>query len=363
MRRASGLAVVSAITVVWACRSGGGNQPPPTEDDFTHEGPVDAGAERDGGAYSDANGDGSVAATDAGSADATSDGNVLSGLKSTGDGSADADPLLPPQCPTGHTWTAGAEQVSDAIARFGGIAATGLTAAWMRTSGYTVAADRARVAAGFSTMSFLLPSSALGTRPALDATGTLMLAIDSGGLYTQYWQRPDTQSTWQLSSAATTPFDAILHALGQATATWSEPAFGASGDRIFYLVTPPEIAEDGGPAGGLPVLYESQWDAKSSGWTAGVPLPNAEFASTDASHRRRPTGASADDLTLFFYDEVTGIERAAWRVAATAGFDHFEDISVAPEAAPNLDCSALYYLGGDADAAPDAGGGGIYIAE
>jgi hypothetical protein len=223
----------------------------------------------------------------------------------------------------------------------------------MRTSGDVIAADRGNASSSFTTLAVLLPAPPTGDRAALDATGNLVLAIDATGLYPQFWQRTDRQSPWDLSMASTTPFDAIVQAVNQMGQQWSEPAFGASGDRLFYLVG--ELSSS--KAGAAPLLYESQWDAQTSSWAAGVPLTNPELASADTTHRRRPTGASADDLTLFYYDEVNGVEGAAWRTDPSQPFSHFETIPAAPEAAPNLDCSALYFVGGG-PLVPDGGTGG-----
>jgi hypothetical protein len=78
-------------------------------------------------------------------------------------------------------------------------------------------------------------------------------------------------------------------------------------------------------------------------WTTGKALPNAEFASTSATARRRATGASADGRTLFFYDEVAGKERAAWRDSIASPFVTFVDMPGMTEAAPNHRCDTLYF--------------------
>jgi hypothetical protein len=79
-------------------------------------------------------------------------------------------------------------------------------------------------------------------------------------------------------------------------------------------------------------------------------VSNPQLSSVDSTHRRRPTGVSSDDRTLFFFDEVSGKERAAWREAPSAAFGVFGDLSVAPEGAPDEACRVLYYQGMDADA-------------
>jgi hypothetical protein len=58
-----------------------------------------------------------------------------------------------------------------------------------------------------------------------------------------------------------------------------------------------------------------------------------------------------DGLTLFFYDEVNQVERAAWRASPTAPFTLFEDIGDFPDAAPNFRCDILYYGGTDGSGA------------
>ena len=353
MRTSYGLGVLSAavLPLVWACSSssspvtGGGDDGGGLADTS-----VDDGSGADGSGHDGASTDASVEATVGGDSgdsgadlDAPADAPVI--LKNP---DAEAG-VSGTQCPTGHAWVAGAVQVSDSIARFGGATPTGLNAGWTRTSSDPIVADRATAASNFMTLSVLLPAPPAGNRAALDSTGTLVLSIDSSGLLPQYWQRTDTLSPWQLANAMTTPFDAIVKAVGQASATWSEPAFGASGDRFFYLVTPPA---------GVPAMHESVWDAAKSQWALGVPLKPAQLASVDATHRRRPTGVSADDLTLFYYDEVAGVQGAAWRTDSAQDFAYFETIAAAPEAAPNLDCSGLYFLSTDAD-----GGTGIAIAQ
>lgn len=326
-----------AAVFLSACGGGGGgNNAPPSDLGFM-------------GVHNDSGAGGLDAGPDGGALDAareaTGDGPGDASADATGSDAADALPPVDPQCVQGHTWAAAGEQAAGSIVRFGGVTPTELNLVWTRANGDPVAADRRNATSAFTALAVLLPAPPAGGRPALDSTGTLVLSIDSTGLYPRIWQRSNAQpaTLWQLSTAATTPFDAIVHAVGQSISTWSEPAFGASGDRLFYVVTQ-----------GLPSIYESSWDSQAQAWTAGVQLPNPDFTGTGPTSRRRPTGASADDRTLFFYDEVSGVERAAWRQSPAAPFDHFEDLPTVPEAAPNLDCSSLYFVG----SSPGDGGAG-----
>jgi hypothetical protein len=130
---------------------------------------------------------------------------------------------------------------------------------------------------------------------------------------------------------------------------FSEPVLGVGGGSLFYLF---------GLPGALPALYESKWDSLQHTWTAGVALANPDLAIVTPTVRRRPTGASSDGRTLFFFDETTGQERAAWRDAPTSPFVQFMNITGIAEAAPNDRCDTLYFQSENSE----AGGAGASIA-
>jgi hypothetical protein len=57
-----------------------------------------------------------------------------------------------------------------------------------------------------------------------------------------------------------------------------------------------------------------------------------------------PTGWSADGLTLFYWDNATGVERAAWRERSTLDFVSATTIGTTQEyAIPSADCTQLYF--------------------
>jgi hypothetical protein len=126
----------------------------------------------------------------------------------------------------------------------------------------------------------------------------------------------------------------------------SQPVLGDDGDTLYLLFALPSQA---------PQLLQSTWDAQAAQWNDAIALPNSQLVSTDNTHRRRPTGGSSDALTLFYYDEISGTERAAWRDTVTAPFTYFADIGAFPEAAPNYLCDRLYDQATD----PEAGGQGL----
>jgi hypothetical protein len=105
------------------------------------------------------------------------------------------------------------------------------------------------------------------------------------------------------------------------------------------------------------IVYESVWDSVRRFWGPPASLSNDELQPPTAGTRRRPTGTSSDDLTLFFFDESTNVERAAWRNAADAPFSFFKDLGAMAEAVPSLRCDTLYYQ------SRDSLGAGAFIRE
>jgi hypothetical protein len=342
MRAATAL----AAAFIWAPLACSPNTPPPPGGDFLG---LDASSRRD--AFVGAPGptdDGGMATEDA--TQAESEGGAIV----RGDG-----PLAPspPTCVEGHAWAGGREWIADSVDRFGGVSATGWTVVWTRPTGDVMTADRSGEASDFMAPQALPSGSdplAPGGRVALDATGTMAVGVDASGTGLVVWQRPAWGQAWTLGSAA--PFDPILVAYAGSGITLSEPMFGASGDAFFYLVTPNGGVDATAPA---PVLYESRLDATSGTWGVGVAISVAELTSSGPTAVRRPTGASSDDRTLFYFDGATLEERAAWRSDPSSPFTHFEDVAAAPEAAPNAGCSTLYIRGTN----PEAGTAGINTAQ
>jgi hypothetical protein len=70
----------------------------------------------------------------------------------------------------------------------------------------------------------------------------------------------------------------------------------------------------------------------------------------EGSLRRRPSGLSADYRTLFYWDEIDGLARAAFRESATSDFSEFVELGAFRQAQPNRDCTKLYFGLDDAPA-------------
>jgi hypothetical protein len=285
----------------------------------------------------DAGGDDAPASDDS----STADGASGDGAGDGGD-AGEAGPVFPPQCALTSSWGTiqrVASIPSAGFDRFGAISSNGLTAAWTTAAGQVEVADRASISASFG------PPSAL-------ATGTIQLANDrvalaQGGLklvatladHSSFvaFARLSTSAAW--NPALSGEFKNLASMLTEGGGALSSPVVGADGQTLFYLVAI-------GTA--LPILYESTWSTSAKVWQPGNPLPNPDFLITSASMLRRPTGGSYDRRTFFFFDEVSGHERAAWRASPSAPFDTFMDLPMHPEAVPDASCTTLYFRGSDA---------------
>lgn len=336
MRRCSALLIGLAVGCSGPTTPHAPPSPDPSAADAGHVVAADAAAESGADAARD---DGSV------KGDAAADAGPVKG-----DAGIDAGPVTYRCAPGVARGTRGrVDSVAPAgFDRFGGVSADELTVAWSAASGTVFIATRASVTDPFG------PPTRVDLGAARAAPGDRVALAPSGNAITVVAQ--DRRSllafarrggAWMADSS--TDLSPIAAVLSDGGSSLGEPVLAAGGRSLFYLVT----------IGGTPSLYESQFDPVRRAWSTGRALGGAELASLDAARRRRPTGGSSDGLTLFYFDEVRAIERAAWRPSLTAAFNAFEDLPGLDEAAPSGECEALYYVGAD----PAAGGRGLSVAE
>jgi len=316
----------------------------------------------------DARGDAASGPADAGTVDATSRDGASSDAgprdAAVNDGAGDGGPLADatesgadsgsagPVCDPTKTWApvmAVASVPQDSFARFGGIGVDELTIAWSSATGAIYTADRATRGTDFGDP-IVIDTTATPVavdRVALSAAGFAVVAVSADRTKIVGFDRMGLFASW--SPASPVQFQAVNGtASAEQGSAFSEPVLGGDGTSLYFLLT---------TAGSPPVLYESTWDVASKEWLMGVPLPNAEFASSLTSIAYA-TGASSDGLTLFFRDGATGNERAAWRDTVASPFTRFVDMTPVPEAAPNFLCTTLYFQGSG-----DAGGAAAFIAQ
>jgi hypothetical protein len=85
-------------------------------------------------------------------------------------------------------------------------------------------------------------------------------------------------------------------------------------------------------------LYVGQRSTSSEPFEVGEPLPDCETQG-DSAAGRYPTSFSADGLTLFYYDEVRGVPRAAYREKLSSPFQYFVDVPGQGGLHVNQDCT------------------------
>jgi hypothetical protein len=349
MRRTANIVVVVAQLLALVACSGGSAYPPVgtgTNGDGGVEAStlphVDSASGGDGGEVSDAGG----AKVDGGSGDGASDG-----------ASRDAGgPTLPApgsSCRLAADWPtlAGVASVSSAgFDHFGAVSPDELTVVWMSAAGALNVADRTLVSAAFA------PPETIDTSASPIATGRVALRHDGNGIVatradgaTFVLFERGARGSPRARSTAPDPVVDLDALVSESGGELSEPVLGNDGSSFFYLLA---------TGGNVATMHESKWDAVKRRWTAPVALTNPEIQTTDAAHRRRPTGTAVDGRTLFFFDEVVGTEQAAWRDTPSSTFNFFRDIGSRAEATPNAKCAVLYI--GDDD--PDAGIVGLATA-
>lgn len=80
----------------------------------------------------------------------------------------------------------------------------------------------------------------------------------------------------------------------------------------------------------------------SAAWPVGTAVAG-DMLKIEESKRRRPTGISSDRLTLFYWDESSSSERAAFRPDRNWPFDSMIELQNRAEAQPNAGCTQLYF--------------------
>jgi hypothetical protein len=254
-----------------------------------------------------------------------------------GDTGADSGPILqsPGLCSPDAHWAPldRIESIAPAnFARLGGVSGDELSLAFTSPTGDAYVADRSSPGAAFDPPVLVNDSSTrlAVDRIALGPTGMAMIAIAADRHSFLGFERTDRGQVW--APTAGLEFTQV-RMLPEGGAEISNPVFGGDKRSLFFILT----------SYGKASLYESRWDMVQRGWGAPAKLANPELDSPDLAHLRRPTGASADGHTLFFFDEVSSLERGAWRDSATSPFVFFADVGSFAEATPSSACDTLYH--------------------
>jgi hypothetical protein len=306
----------------------------------------------------DAPGDGSPdasAMTDGSSGDASDESSLASDAGSDAD-APDLGPLPTPVCPPNATWGQGTQlAISTAVDDLmGAVTPDELTIAWISTgaSGSSVlVADRASAQAAFG---------AAVTAPAGGGTyAATKVALSPDGLRTLV-VATDHKSFDAITRASKSGSFAPLATGGEADAINSNVAQGEAG---FFLDDPVIGAHDATfyyslyGSGLVNTLHESTRTGVSAWPNGAVPAETAGEFDATGTQLRHPTGVSEDDLTLFYWDDVDGTQKVAWRARTTDPFGAPVLLSGLRDAVPNVTCDKLYY-----SAPGTAGGLDLFVA-
>lgn len=303
---------------------------------------------------------GSSAAGGSGGAGATGGSGATSGSGGSGatggSGGSTGDGGVPPDGGSGATFRCKPTQTwgslgrvdsitNEHLGRFGAVSPDELTAAWTSGSGDVYVAERPTYDDPFGAAVKVNAIAIATDRVALAPTGRSLVAVQADRAAFVGFEKSGTTGEWAVSTGL--EFTQVRVAF-EGGGLASDPVLSGDKRSFFFVIA---------PAGRSAILYESVWDSLQRSWGLPAILPNAELEATAAGKRRRPTGTSSDGLTLFFFDETTNVERAAWRDAPNAPFNLFKDIGAFAEAVPSMRCDTLYYQG------EDSLGVGVFMGE
>ncbi len=265
------------------------------------------------------------------------------GTDAPSDAPFDAGPAVCAQPMTFGTGTLVPNVSTPQTDRMGAITADELTIAWMTTAGTVNYADRAAPTDPFGATKTLSIGFALD-RVALSADGLTLIGVTTDRSSFAQVKR-GARGTAFAGPADGAPYKFLNmvnggsegDAASDANGMVYDPVLSADG-KVFYFTL---------VAGAVETLAES---TRLGGTTYPAPriLKAADFVPV-AGKLRRPTGLSIDGRTLFFWDESTNKERAAFRESATfpgkTDYTSFADLGAYPGAQPTTTCGKLYFEG------------------
>ena len=295
-----------------------------------------AGTGGGGGAGGNASGGGP---SDGGPSDGGADA-ALEGGGGRADAGTDAamsgPPPPPPTCDPGATWGPGvliavSTAMDDALSA---VTPDELTIVWTAGSGGTaqlLVADRTSTGSAFGSPQSVPAGAFSLDRVGVSPDGLRLVVINADGQGLSELVRASRGDTFGAPGAGA--FGNFQGALASGLA-YGDPVVGADDSSFYYSVF---------GAGQTMTVYRAARLLSTDAWPTGAPLHATSALAPQGALRRRPTGISSDEQTLYFWDQVSGTERAAWINASTGVYDSFVDLGARAFAAPNASCSALYY--------------------
>jgi len=357
-------AVLLAALAVFGCSSAKHSAPGPTPGGGAGRPPLVAGGadQGNGGVGAAADAGGEPAAPGGGQSGSGHSGETSAeagqgGSSSAGTGSVDMpmagagpvpDPTPPvgdpPICPHDKSWAQGTRL---AISGAGddvlqAITPDELSIAWKNGAHFYVA-DRDDSAAAFGAP-HEVANGAQYNSVALSSDGLLLVAIrDDLRVVEQVRTAGEAFSDPDPGPGDFQDFDNTLATIPLPNQVLTDAVLGGDDASFFFSHY---LSSD---AGSRPSLRESR--RSNGGFSFGGPNPG-ELLYASGAKRRVPTGVSSDLLTLFYFDQVKGDFRAAWRINTQEPFTYSETLSPGAgtqAAAPNQACNRLYYSADGSD--------------
>ncbi len=295
--------------------------------------------------------DGGDAGGNDGATDAPSDAHAD---QATGDA---GDAALVAICSKTLTWQA-SQLLSISTPQsdfFGSVTPDELSIAWMTAAGTILYADRTTTASPFNAPQTLSAGAALD-RVSLSSDGLTLIVV----LQNRYSLAQTTRSSRSAAFSTTldpTPFaqldPPITEGDGNAApvhGSFADPLLSPDGTFLYY-------SQYGVSTYTMTEAYRAANDTSPwlQGRNLGVPSAEKTLEAPDLSGTRcRPTGISADNLTLFFYDMSTNVERMGFRADPFNNntYTTFVDLGAQYEnAMPTTACTRIYFS--------SAGSGGL----
>ena len=324
--RLSTLLVGGALLIAFAPTAGCSDARPEASSDLPPpSSTVDAAAQPDGDSGAELDADGGPTEPDAG------------GCPPAGGPGLPASMLCSPSAEWGPAQTVPITDGDDTIPA---ITADERTIPWFRVGGPSaelLVADRASADVPFGDpLAVAPPDGMFGTGAALSPDGLELVVVSSDARGLTALVRPSrgepfaTAAPGSQAELALSPLNATLGTMA-ADVTVADPVLSSSGNLLLYSGVAPEGA----------TMHAATRDGKGV-FAAGVALPDCELRTHGHGKSRRPTGMSADGLTLFYFDEVRDSARQAFRASPAAPFSVFVDLGPRIGVQTNAACDAIY---------------------
>jgi hypothetical protein len=273
-------------------------------------------------------------------------------------GDANDSGVIIAECKTTETWGTGTLIAASTPQSdfFGAVTPDELTIAWMTTAGSVLYADRASTSDAFGATQTLTAAIALD-HVSLSADG-LTLVVVKDNRYTLEQSTRTSRSAAFSTTLDASPYGNLDPPITEFDAggapshgSFSDPMLSPDGQFLYY-------SEYGDSVLTMYEAYRAQGDTKP--WGEGRNLLETQFGAPDTSGKRmHPTGISSDDLTLFYWDDVSSSEHMAFRDDALKDntYKQFFDIGAHQNAAPVAGCARIYF------SASGSGGLDLFFAD